>query len=86
MDAKLTLSFDEEVIAQAKTYASENRISMSRLVEYLLRKVTTDTYASLEDYPISEWVSEVAEGAAEYKTKAKSSKKQRDEYYEFKKK
>tara|TARA_B110000114_G_C14719871_1_gene248811 strand:+ start:282 stop:413 length:132 start_codon:yes stop_codon:yes gene_type:complete len=41
MDAKLTLSFDEEVIIQAKKYASEQGISMSRLVEYLLRKVTT---------------------------------------------
>lgn len=85
MDAKVTLSFNEQVIESAKQYASERGISMSRLVEYLLRKVTTQSYASLEDFPISDWVNEVAEGKAVYKTKTKSSKDLRDEYYNSKK-
>ena len=85
MDAKVTLSFNEQVIESAKHYAAERGISMSRLVEYLLRKVTSQSYASLEDFPISDWVNEVAEGKAVYKTKTKSSKDLRDEYYSSKK-
>lgn len=85
MDAKVTLSFNEQVIESAKQYAAERGISMSRLVEYLLRKVTTQSYSSLEDFPISDWVNEVAEGKAVYKTKTKSSKDLRDEYYSSKK-
>ena len=74
MDAKLTLSLDQEVIATAKKYAQNRGVSMSRLVEFLLRKVTADNYQSLEEYPIAEWVSQVAEGKAEYKTKHTSRK------------
>ncbi len=85
MDAKVTLSFNEQVIESAKQYAAERGISMSRLVEYLLRKVTTQSYSSLEDFPISDWVNEVAEGKAVYKTKTKSSKDLRDEFYSSKK-
>ena len=85
MDAKVTLSFNEQVIESAKQYAAERGISMSRLVEYLLRKVTTQSYSSLEDFPISDWVNEVAEGKAVYKTKTKSSKDLRDEFYSTKK-
>ncbi len=35
MNAKLTLSFNEEVINKAKKYAEENDISLSRLIEFL---------------------------------------------------
>lgn len=84
MDAKVTLSFNEQVIESAKQYAAERGISMSRLVEYLLRKVTTQSYSSLEDFPISDWVNEVAEGKAVYKTKTKSNKDLRDEYFRSK--
>ena len=86
MDAKVTLSFEQEVIQKAKQYANKNGISLSRLVEHLLRKVTTGHYASLEDYPVSDWVQQVAEGQVEYKTKAKSRKQMKDAYYENKKK
>ena len=63
------MSFDESVIAKARRYADKNNISLSRLVEFLLQKATSTHYHSLEDYPVSEWVSMVAEGPAEYKTK-----------------
>lgn len=85
MDAKITLSFDKEVIAKAKKYAKEQNISLSRLVELLLRKITNNNYQSLEDYPIAEWVSQVAEGPAEYKTSPKSRKSTKDEYFRSKK-
>lgn len=86
MDAKLTLSLNQEVIELGKKYAKEKGISMSRLVEFLLRKVATNNYQSLEDFPISDWVNQVAEGKAEYKTRKSSSKDMRDEYYASKKK
>jgi hypothetical protein len=41
MDAKITLSFDKNVIEKAKAYAEENNISLSRLTEFLLSKVTS---------------------------------------------
>ncbi len=66
MDSKITLSFDKSIIEKAKEYASENNISLSRLIEFLLTKVTSKTYKSIEDYPISDWVNMVAEGEATY--------------------
>ncbi|MEO8413600.1 MAG: DUF6364 family protein [Ginsengibacter sp.] len=47
MDNKITLSFDESVIFKAKKYAENNNISLSRLVEFLLKKVTSNNYSSL---------------------------------------
>ncbi|MEO8961599.1 MAG: DUF6364 family protein [Ginsengibacter sp.] len=86
MDHKITLSFDESVIARAKKYAANNNISLSRLIEFLLKKVTAANYENLEDYPISEWVSMVAEGPAEYETRAKRTrKKAKDEFFKSKK-
>lgn len=85
MDAKITLSFDEDVIAKAKRYAEKNNISVSRLVEFLLLKTTSSNYNSLEDFPISEWVSQVAEGEAVYLTKKKTRKAAKSEYFSSKK-
>lgn len=70
MNAKLTLSFNEEVINKAKKYAEENNISLSRLIEFLLTKVTSADYQSLEQYPISDWINLISEGKAEYQTKS----------------
>ncbi len=85
MDAKVTLSFDATVIRKAKNYAENNNISLSRLTEFLLRKVTGDPYKSLEDLPISDWVTMVSEGAVEYQTKAKKNKDLKAEYFKSKK-
>jgi antitoxin component of RelBE/YafQ-DinJ toxin-antitoxin module len=85
MDAKVTLSFDESVIEKAKRFAEENNISLSRLTEFLLRKVTSNNYQSLEDFPIADWVSMVAEGNAEYSTKPKKRKDLSNEYFKSKK-
>lgn len=75
MDTKLTLSLDEAVIVKAKRYAATNNISLSRLVEFLLQKATAPGYKSLEDFPISDWVNEVSEGAATYQTTKKRTRK-----------
>ncbi len=85
MDAKVTLSFDEGVINRAKRFADKNNISLSRLVEFLLQKTTTENYASLEDLPIADWVSTVSEGEAVYQTKKKSRKAARAEFLNSKK-
>ena len=85
MDNKITLSFDADVIVDAKQYAQENNISLSRLTEMLLRKVTSQNYASLEDYPISDWVNIVSEGEVEYVTNPKPKKKLKAEFFNAKK-
>ena len=84
MDTKVTLSFNEDVINEAKKYAADHNISLSRLIEFLLLKVTNKNYQSLEDFPISEWVNQVAEGEAVYHTK-RNRKASRDEFFESKK-
>lgn len=85
MDAKITLSFNGAVADKAKRYAEKNSISLSRLVEFLLDKVTSKTYSSFEEFPVSDWVSQVSEGAATYQTKARSAKSLKKEFYNAKK-
>ncbi len=85
MDSKITLSFDEGVILKAKKYAENNNISLSRLTEFLLQKITSNHYQSLEDFPISEWVSQVSEGEAVYQTKKRTRKASKNEFFSSKK-
>ena len=85
MDAKITLSFNKDVIEKAKAYADKNNISLSRLTEFLLSRVVNKQYYSLEDLPISDWVSSVAEGEVEYETKARKKRNLKDEYFNSKK-
>ena len=85
MDAKITLSFDAEIISKAKKFAEANNISLSRLTEFLYSKMTAKNYDLLENLPISDWVSMVSEGDVEYITKAKSRKYNSKEYFNSKK-
>lgn len=86
MDAKITLSFDSKIIKQAKEYAADQGISLSRLTEILLRKLTSGNYNHIEDFPVEQWVSMVSEGEAEYITAPASSKKRKAMYFESRKK
>lgn len=81
MDAKITLSFDAEVIEKAKEYAASQNISLSRLMEHILRQITSGTYKTLEDFPISDWVSQVAEERAEYRVTPRSRKSMKADFY-----
>jgi hypothetical protein len=81
MDAKVTLSFDREVIEKAKRYAESHNISLSRLTEFLLRQITTGSYKTLEELPVSDWVNQLAEGRAEYMTRKRSRASMKKEYY-----
>lgn len=84
MDTKVTLSFNEEVINKAKQYAADNDISLSRLIEFLLKKVTSTDYRSLEQYPIADWVNQIAEGKAEYNTRT-NRKSSKNDFFESRK-
>ena len=42
MDTKLTLKLDQEIIEKAKHYASEKKISLSRIIENYLNSSTSD--------------------------------------------
>lgn len=84
MDAKITLSFNGEVIEKAKKFASDQNISLSRLTEYLYQKIVSGDYKSLDELPVSEWVSMLAEGEASY-GKSKSRKELKSSYFDAKK-
>jgi len=80
MDAKITLSFDREVIEKAKKYAESQNISLSRLMEFLLRRITSGSYSSLEDLQISDWVMELSEGSTEYQIRRRTSRDMKNEF------
>lgn len=84
MDAKITLSFDEQVINEAKAFAARNGVSLSRLTEFIYKQMTSRDYRSLEDLPIADWVDIVSEGAVEY-TKSPSRKQLKSAFYDSKK-
>ena len=75
MDAKVTLHFDRDTIEKAKEFAAENNISLSRLTEFLYKKIISGSYKNLEEFPISDWVNQVAEGDAIYKRRNRKSSK-----------
>jgi hypothetical protein len=86
MDAKVTLSFNEAVINKAKKFAEENNISLSRMIEFLLQKITSSHYQSMEEFPISDWVQQIAEGEAAYQTSKKRTRKaSKEEFYKSRK-
>ncbi len=80
MDSKITLSFDQSVIRKAKKFADENNISLSRLTEFLLGKVTSSSFKSIDEFPVSDWINEVSEGKVNYVRKSPNRKTMRNEY------
>lgn len=42
MDTKLTLKLNQEIIEKAKQYASDKKLSLSRLIENYLNSLTSD--------------------------------------------
>jgi antitoxin component of RelBE/YafQ-DinJ toxin-antitoxin module len=85
MDAKITLSFDEAVINKAKAFADANNISVSRLVEFLLRKTVHSHNLSLDQLPVADWVGMVSKGEVVYERKPANRSAQKSEYRERKK-
>lgn len=60
MDTKLTLKLDQEIIEKAKHYASEKKISLSRIVENYLNSLTSDK--TNNDIQISPFVKSLSSG------------------------
>ncbi|MBL7946683.1 MAG: hypothetical protein JNN32_11530 [Flavobacteriales bacterium] len=80
MDTKLTLSFDAGVAERAKAFAEANNISLSRLIEFMLNKVTDKRYRTLDELPVSDWVNAVAEGEATYVRKNAAKRNVKKDY------
>lgn len=59
MDKKLTLSLNERVIEQAKIYAQNHQISLSRLIESYLSSLIEKKSDDLEITPLVESLSGV---------------------------
>jgi len=54
MDSKLTLKLDVNIIEQAKLYAKENNISLSRMVENYLQAITERDNKGIKISPLVE--------------------------------
>jgi len=80
MDTKLTLSFDAGVAKRAKAFAEANNISLSRLIEFMLSKVTDKRYRSLDELPVSDWIHQVAEGEVTYVRKNAAEQNVKKDY------
>jgi hypothetical protein len=60
MDAKLTLKLNQEIIEKSKQYASEKKVSLSRLIENYLNTLTSDNPST--DFQISPFVKSLTSG------------------------
>lgn len=54
MDSKLTLKLDKEIIEQAKSYAKEHQVSLSKLIENYLQFIVAKKTESIEISPLVE--------------------------------
>ena len=60
MNTKLTLKLDQEIIEKAKHYASEKKLSLSRIIENYLNSLTSDE--TNNDIQISPFVKSLSSG------------------------
>jgi hypothetical protein len=60
MDTKLTLKLNQQVIEKAKEYASDKKLSLSRIVEAYLQSLTSEKNEA--DFEISPFVKSIATG------------------------
>jgi len=62
MDTKLTLKLNKEIIEKAKAYASNKKMSLSRIVESYLQSLTLEKKD--DDFEISPFVKSISTGVA----------------------
>ena len=80
MDTKLTLKLNQEIIERAKHYASEKKLSLSRLIENYLNSLTSEK--TNDEIQISDFVKSMS---SEIKLPADFDyKKERTNYLEQK--
>jgi Family of unknown function (DUF6364) len=51
MSTKLTLTLDNDVIVNAKHYAKENGISLSKMVEHYFKGISANNYSVRDNIP-----------------------------------
>jgi hypothetical protein len=78
MDAKLTLKLNDIVIDRAKKYASNKRVSLSRLIENYLDSLTSENKDQFEISPFVKSISSGKSIPADY-----DYKKAKEEYIGF---
>ena len=61
MDSKLTLKLDNSIIEMAKSYAKDNNISLSRLIENCLQAITIKEKKKIQISPLVESLTGVIE-------------------------
>jgi replicative DNA helicase len=76
MDTKLTLKLNQQVIEKAKKYASEKKISLSRIVEAYLQSLTSEKNET--DFEISPFVKSITTG-----TNISTNLDYKDEYFDY---
>lgn len=76
MDTKLTLKLNQRIIEKAKEYASDKKMSLSRIVEAYLQSLTTANDTS--EFEISPFVKSIATG-----TKIPTDLDYKKEYSDF---
>ena len=83
MDTKLTLKLNQEVIEKAKQYASDKKLSLSRLIENYLNSLTSDK-SKKNDLEISSFVKSLTNGIKYSIPNDFDYKKDRGDYLEQK--
>jgi hypothetical protein len=51
MATKLTLTLDNKIIEKAKVYAEKNKISLSKLVEFYFKSLSSTSKSKIENVP-----------------------------------
>lgn len=54
MNTKLTLNLDKSIIEEAKSYAKENKVSLSKLIENYLNSLTETSKKEIKVSPLVE--------------------------------
>ncbi len=75
MKTKLTLNLNKSVIENAKDYAKENRVSLSKLIESYLNSLTNKQQKEIKVSPLVESLT----GIIPSETKQKNN----DDYYDY---
>jgi len=83
MDAKLTLKLNQEVIEKAKQYASDKKLSLSRLIENYLNSLTSEK-SNTNELEISPFVRSLTTGIKYSIPNDFDYKKERTDYLEEK--
>lgn len=78
MNTKLTLKLNENVIERAKRYASNKKLSLSRLIENYLDSITTE---QIDEFDISPFVKSISNGKRI--TENIDHKESREDYVDF---